>query len=139
MFEPVWRRKGYTVVREPSPQQLPSFLQGLRPDAIATGASPSLVIEVASGQGPCKERLLHRLKSALDGHEDWRLEVVYVGSEGTPMAPASVEAAEAALQRVRVLAPSDPKAALLLAWAAIEAIGRLLSPSLTEYSLGALA
>jgi hypothetical protein len=139
MFEPIWRGKGYTLVREPSQQQLPQFLKGFRPDAIATGAEPSLVIEVASGQGPAKANRVHRLKSALDGQEGWRLEVVYVGSEGTPIKPASLEATDAALQRAAALAPSDPEAALLLAWAAIEAVGRLLEPGLTEFSLGALA
>jgi hypothetical protein len=139
IFEPIWRRKGYTVVREPSPQQLPNFLQGFRPDAIATGAAPSLVIEVAAGQGAAKENRLLRLKSALDGQKDWRLEIVYVGSEGAPIKPASLAATEAALKRARTLAAEDPEAALLLAWAAVEAVGRLLEPSLTEFSLGALA
>jgi hypothetical protein len=139
MFEPIWRRKGYTLVREPSPQQLPPFLQGFRPDAIATGAAPSLVIEIASGQGPAKASRLHRLHSALDGHQDWRLEVVYVGSEGAPIKPASVEATGAALAQAKTLATAEPKAALLLAWAAIEAAGRALEPSLSEFSLGALA
>ncbi len=139
MFEPIWRRKGYTLVREPSQQQLPQFLKGFRPDAIATGAEPSLVIEVASGQGPAKANRVHRLKSALDGQEGWRLEVVYVGSEGTPIKPASLEAAESALHRAEALAPSDPEAALLLAWAAVEAVGRALEPGLAEFSLGAVA
>ncbi len=139
MFEPIWRRKGYTLVREPSPQQLPGFLKGFRPDAIATGAEPSLVIEVASGQGLAKANRVLRLKSALDGQKGWKLEVVYVGSEGAPIKPASLEATEAALERARALAAHEPDAALLLAWAAIEAVGRRLEPGLTEFSLGALA
>jgi hypothetical protein len=139
MFEPIWRRKGYTLLREPSPQQLPPFLKGFRPDAIATGAEPSLVIEVASGQGPTKANRLHRLKSALDKQEGWRLEVLYVGSEGAPIKPASLEATEAVLKRAKALAANEPDAALLLAWAAIEAVGRVLEPGLTEFSLGALA
>jgi len=139
VFEPIWRQKGYTIVREPSPQQLPNFLKGLRPDAIATGAEPSLVIEVAAGQGAGKETRLQRLKSALDGHKDWRLEIVYVGSEGAPIKPASLQATRTALQRARMLAAEEPEAALLLAWAAVEAVGRLLEPNLTEFSLGALA
>jgi hypothetical protein len=139
VFEPIWRQKGYTIVREPSPQQLPNFLKGLRPDAIAIGAEPSLVIEVAAGQGSSKQIRLRRLKSALDGQTDWRLEVVYVGSEGTPITPASLQTTDAALKRARMLAAEEPEAALLLAWAAMEAVGRLLEPSLTEFSLGALA
>jgi hypothetical protein len=139
MFEPIWRRKGYTLLRAPSPQQLPAFLKGFRPDAIATGAEPSLVIEVASGQGPAKANRLHRLKSALDKQDGWRLEVLYVGSEGAPIKPASLEATEAALKRAKTLAAKEPDAALLLAWAAIEAVGRVLEPGLTEFSLGALA
>jgi hypothetical protein len=139
VFEPIWRRKGYTVVREPSPQQLPNFLQGLAPDAIATGADPSLVIEVAAGQGVARGTRLQRLRSALDGQKDWRLEIVYVGSEGAPIRPASLQATDAALKRARALAAEDPEAALLLGWAAVEAVGRVLEPALTEFSLGALA
>jgi REase_AHJR-like protein len=139
VFEPIWREKGYTVVREPHPHQLPQFLQGFKPDAIALGVEPSLVIEVVSGQGPVKESMLRRLKSALDGHDGWRLEVIYVGSEGAPIKPASLDSVRQALSRARSLAEGDPEAALLLAWAGIEAIGRMLHPELAEYSLGALA
>jgi hypothetical protein len=139
IYEPLWRAKGYTVVREPAPQQLPAFLKDFRPDAIAIGAAPSLVIEIASGPGASKENRLHRLKAALEGQKDWRLEVVYVGSEGARIDPASLGSAQAAVKRAKALAKREPGAALLLGWAAIEAIGRVLEPSLAEFSLGALA
>jgi len=38
-----WTKQGYRVIREPSPDQLPPFLRGLKPDAIAIGKTrPSL-------------------------------------------------------------------------------------------------
>ena len=139
VFEPIWKKKGYTVIREPAPDQLPIFLKGLRPDAIATGATPSLVIEIAAGRGENKSTQILRLKSALETQSDWRLEVVFVGSEGEPAKPASPAAIDAALRRAQELAGREPGAALLLAWAAFESLGRLIEPRLGEFTLGAMA
>ena len=139
IYEPIWRKKGYTVIRQPSADQLPDFLKGLRPDAIATGPQPSMVIEVATGERPAKLSRMQRLSSALAGKNGWEFSVIWVGSDDGPVKPASLEAIASALRSASTLIESEPEAALLLAWAAIEAVGRWLEPQLAEFTLGALA
>ncbi|MFB0506541.1 MAG: hypothetical protein ACETWT_07405 [Thermodesulfobacteriota bacterium] len=41
-----YRKKGYDVTIEPSSHELPSFLQGFRPDIIARGENEIVIIEV---------------------------------------------------------------------------------------------
>ncbi len=137
-FEPLWRKKGYTLIREPSQDELPGFLKGLQPDAIAVGVKPSLAIEVVGGQGAAAQEKVRRLRAAFEGQDDWRLEVVYVGPDGAPLAPASRTEALAALRRAKALADSEPAAAFLMGWATLEAIARILEPELALRSLAAL-
>jgi hypothetical protein len=137
-FEPLWRKKGYTLVREPSQDELPGFLKGFHPDAIAVGVKPSLAIEVVGGQGAAAEDKIRRLRAAFEGRDDWRLEVVYVGPDGAPLAPASRTEVLATLRRAKVLADSEPAAAFLMGWATLEAIARILQPEPASRSLAAL-
>lgn len=65
----------------------------------------------------------------LAGHPDWRLEVIY-GGDGERQVPiaslSSIEQTVANLDRL-----ADARAALLLAWASLEAIARNLEPGET--------
>ncbi len=137
-FEPLWRKKGYTLVREPTQEELPGFLKGFHPDAIAVGVNPSLVIEVVGGQGTAAEEEIRRLRAAFEGRDDWRLEVIYAGPDGAPLGRASRTEVLVALRRAKALADSEPAAALLMSWATLEAIARILEPELAFRSLAAL-
>ena len=117
---------------------MPGFLKGFHPDAIAVGMKPSLAIEVVGGQGAAAEEKVRRLKAAFEGQDDWRLEVVYLGPDGAPLAPASRTEVLAALRRAKALADSEPAAAFLMSWATLEAIARILQPDLASRSLAAL-
>ncbi|HVH80726.1 MAG TPA: hypothetical protein VM782_15125 [Stellaceae bacterium] len=134
-LEPAWRRRGYTLIREPSKDQLPPFLKGFRPDAIAVGASPCLVIEVVRGQGGAAETKIRQLHDLIEGHEDWQLEVVYSSQDGVRLAAVARADIRNALQTVRAIADSEPRAGLLLVWATLEAIGRSIEPELASRSL----
>lgn len=65
------RKRGYTLVREPTPDQLPEFLRGSRPDAIAVGAQPSLVIEILPGRGRTSQAKVRQLSHLVEGRDDW--------------------------------------------------------------------
>lgn len=134
-LEPRWRSRGYTLVREPSASQLPSFLRGFRPDAIAIGATPSLVIEVLQTRGKPADTKVRQLQSLFTGHDDWRLEVVYLVPDGAPLQTVALQDIRSALRQSRLLMESEPRAALLMAWATLEAIGRVLEPDLASRSL----
>ena len=134
-LEPRWRKLGYTLVREPSPEQLPPFLKGFRPDAIAIGADPQLVIEVLSKRGGPAATRVKQLQSLFAGHTDWRLELVYLGADDPAIAAVSADDIRKALERLRPLVEREPGAALLMAWATLEAAGRFLEPGLASRGL----
>lgn len=134
-LEPRWRQQGYTLVREPSAEQLPGFLRDFQPDAIAIGVKPSLAIEVLRSRGRSADTKVRQLQSLFKGRDDWRLEVVYVSPDGVPLQSVTRKDIESALRQVRHLVQREPRAALLLAWAALEAVARTLQPELASRSL----
>lgn len=127
-MEPEWAQRGYKVIRQPSPPDVPEFLKGFQPDAIAVGKEPSLLIEVVQPRSEASDYKIQQIQKLLEGRNDWRLEVIYAPSEAPfvdRIDSASVEDALAAASR---LAETEPRAALLLAWAALEAALSLQFP-----------
>lgn len=129
--EPTWIAQGYKLICEPRPSDLPSFLGRYVPDALLIGANHKVIVEVIHKGSPHAERKVKDLKSLLAGHQDWKLEVVFTGTESAPLPTVGAEALRASLLRVRGLSVSEPEAALLLLWATIEAMARYLEPSRT--------
>lgn len=136
-FESRWRKLGYALVRDPDPAQLPSFFEDERPDAIALGPSPSLAIEVLRPREAESNRRAARLRTLLEGRDDWKLELVVLMSNGPTFSPEKASALPAAFARAEWLSEHDPAAGLLMAWAALEAVGRSLEPSLSVNALAA--
>lgn len=134
-LEPQWRKLGYTLLREPRQDQLPDFLRGFRPDAIAVGAKPSLVIEILRARSGSSETKIRQIRSLFEGHDDWRLEVIYVAPDGAPIQPVSWQDIGLTLQNLKSFSGTEPKAALLMAWSTLEAVGRALEPSLASRGL----
>jgi hypothetical protein len=129
--EPTWIAQGYKLIRKPRASDLPSFLGRYVPDAFLIGENHKVIVEVIHKGSPHAERKVRDLRSLLAGHEDWRLEVVFTGSESAALPTVGAEALRVSLLRVRGLAASEPEAALLLLWATIEAVARRLEPSRT--------
>lgn len=136
-IEPILHKRGYTLVREPSPDQLPSVLRGYRPDAIAVGAKPSLVIEILPTRDRSGTAKAQQIGSLLSGQDDWRLEVIYAPRRAVALATVPPDGIRATLRQAGTMAEHEPRAALLLAWAALEAIARTLEPELAAHPLPA--
>ncbi|GGL28752.1 DUF4145 domain-containing protein [Caulobacter rhizosphaerae] len=134
-LESRWTKRGYQVIRRPSADQLPGFLRGFQPDAIAVGAKPQLVIEVMQRGGGSTETKLKQLQSLFSGQADWRLEVVYATADGAPLETITPHDIRTALGEARRLSDDAPRSALMMAWASLEAIGRRLEPTLAARSL----
>lgn len=130
-MEPHWRSQGYTLVRHPSRAQVPSFLGSYLPDAIATGRKPHLIIEVINPRMPSTRTKISQLQSMFADHPEWKLEVVYMPSEATELAATPPTYIKSALNQAETLAETEPRAALMLAWAGLEALGRRLHPALS--------
>ena len=127
---PRYRAEGFDVYVNPSPSILPPFMQAYRPDAVALKKDKKIAIEVV-GSAARSDQKIKSLQSLFADQSDWELRVFYA----SPMAPnesleiASVEAINESIQRVIDLKQSGHLLpALVMAWAAFEAVGRALLP-----------
>lgn len=125
------RARGFDVYREP----LPDFLADEAPDAVAFRGSDKFAVAIA-GEDAASRARLDRLRERVAAQSEWKL-VVYsvVGTDPNRaigvVSKASVEKGISDVYQLMTLGQS--KAALLLAWAALEALGRLNLPdSLTR-------
>ncbi len=118
------RGQGYTLIRSPSRQQMPAFLTQLDPDAIATGPRPNLVIEVVNPRSRYTAAKIRHLQAQLEGHDDWRLEVVYAPIDEPGIGKVETGAIRRSLESARRLSESEPQAAFLLACTAFESAVR---------------
>ena len=121
---PLLRSEGYEVIPAPSPADLPPFLADRRPDAIAIGKHPSLLVEVFRKDGKRELAKVRELQSRLQGHDDWQLRVFYFSSLEPTLQPVPNAATMDAIQAARNVAATEPRAALLLAWSIMEAVAR---------------
>lgn len=127
-MEPRWQRQGYRLVRRPSREELPPFLKGFQPDAIAVGVTPSLVIEIVNPRSKATRAKVTQLSSLFENQDEWKLEVVYAPSESGEISISSQDDIRQALDDSIRLLDIEPRAALLLVWAALEAAARHVHP-----------
>ena len=121
---------GYEVHAEPEPNQLPPFLRGYQPDAIALGKPRNLVIEVKLAGSSSKARM-DELQRRFDDAHDWELRVYYARPKGRadPVEPVPLASIDASIREVEELNErGQGQLALLRAWATLEALGRVLLP-----------
>lgn len=121
---PLLRSEGYEVIAEPSPADLPPFLADRRPDAIAIGKHPSLLVEVFRKEGNRELTKIQELRALLHGHDDWELRVFYFSSLEPMLAPVPNIAATNAIEAARTVSATEPRAAILFAWSIVEAMAR---------------
>lgn len=118
--------QGYKVIVQPGPGQLPEELKQFRPDGIAIGKKPHLVIEVTSGH---ESRDAEKIREAIKNNQDWKLHLVLHRSvSSVPLALETVDSIGAVLETAEKVGAVDYRAGVLLCWAALEAISRLINP-----------
>lgn len=74
-LRPRFEALGYIFVEHPKPDDLPDFMAGWIPDAVAVRGSQRVAIEVAGSHLLHGERLLD-IRSRFDGQKAWRLSIV---------------------------------------------------------------
>ena len=121
---PLLRSEGYEVIPAPGPADLPPFLADRRPDAIAIGKHPSLLVEVFRKDGNRELAKVRELQSRLEGQDDWQLRVFYFSSLEPTLHPVPNAAKMDAIQAARNVSATEPRAAFLLAWSIVEAVAR---------------
>jgi uncharacterized protein YutE (UPF0331/DUF86 family) len=122
---------GYQVFLRPTASIIPSFMKGYVPDAIALREDKKLAIEVMSRRSPGTTARLKRIGELFRGQESWDLCVYWIEDTANvkelPVAP--IAAIKSTLSDARKLVDSGvPTAALLLAWAGLEALARTVMP-----------
>jgi hypothetical protein len=125
-----YESEGFSFIEHPAPADLPPFMRGYRPDALALGEGKSIVIEVKLRKDPATEKNLRAISERFKGQSRWEFRVVY-GDEVEDeiiAAPAPEQIRAHITEAESLLAQNHPRAALVLGWAAIEGIARMLSP-----------
>jgi uncharacterized protein YutE (UPF0331/DUF86 family) len=122
--------EGYSFIEHPDVGNLPPFMEGYRPDALALGPNKSIAIEVKLRRDPRAENKLRAISERFKGQPLWEFRVVYGDEvEDEPIsAPSPKQIKEHIEEAETLLAQNHPRAALVLGWAAIEGIARTLSP-----------
>lgn len=116
--------KGYQVDREFDRQNLPEFFSGYVPDAIAVGQTPKIAIEIKTRSSPNVEKFLDAIRNRFSGRQDWKFQAYFFDPQ--TFAPEAVGPQHISEQSAKVekLINTDVQAALLLAWATLEAAMR---------------
>ena len=127
---PRYEAEGFSVFLHPAREMLPPFMRGYRPDAIAVKDGKRIAIEIkrdVTRQAPQMEQL----QQIFSKHPEWELRVYYIPArpEEEDIQAPDLPDIDAALAEVDQLKRSGHlHAALIMAWAALEAAGRAVLP-----------
>jgi uncharacterized protein YutE (UPF0331/DUF86 family) len=123
--------EGYEVFLHPNRPILPGFLGDYAPDLIARRGDRNLAIEVIQ-KSQESVRKAKRLASLFSGRDNWDFKVVWITPTGRArlVQPQTRSTIRKRISEVRDLAENGHFGpALLLAWATLEATGRMLAAS----------
>ena len=130
LIRPRFEAQGYSFIEFPADEVLPAFMGGYHPDAIALGKDKSIAIEVKVRRNSSIEKNLRSISERFKGQPSWEFQVVYgdeVDDEPIEAStPAQIE--QHIAEGEMLLRAGHHRAALILGWAAIEAIARTLDP-----------
>jgi hypothetical protein len=121
---------GFTFIEHPENSNLPQFMRGYRPDALALGKDKSIAIEVKLRRDLGGDKNLKAISERFKGQSGWEFQVVYGDeTEDEPIRPPTLDQIQAHIAEAEeLLARNYPRAALVIGWATIEAIARTLNP-----------
>lgn len=123
--------RGLTFYVKPPRKAVPDFLGNYQPDAIARGSDGGIIIQVKHRRGREGETQLAELSEKISRQKGWEFRVIYLNPavDGTlPIKKPTWAQLHAALKESEALAAGGHHAAALVsAWAALEALARLAS------------
>jgi hypothetical protein len=129
-----YRQRGYEVLIEPRPDQLPEFLAPFRVDLLARSTEENVIVEVRTQESLTDTPELDAIAQALHNKPSWRFELVVTN----PRDRSSLQFKDATtlshrdityrLHEARQLSDQEHgEAALLLAWSTTEALLRYIA------------
>jgi uncharacterized protein YutE (UPF0331/DUF86 family) len=128
-----YRSRGYEVIEQPAPGQLPEFLASYRPDLLVRRGDEATIVVVKSRSSLAKEPQITELARLLPAKPHWNFELVVVGEGEQLSTPEGARpfTRDDVLQGIeeaeRLVASGFSEAALLSAWSISEATVRLLT------------
>ncbi len=127
---PGYEAEGFSVFLHPGREMLPKFMHGYRPDAIAIKGNKKIAIEI-KGHAGGRSAHIEQFQKAISEHPDWELRVYYIPDRSdnqhlNPPSPAEIDTALAEVSQLKQ--DGHLRAALLMAWAGLEAASRALLP-----------
>jgi uncharacterized protein YutE (UPF0331/DUF86 family) len=127
---PSYEADGFSIFLHPTREMLPPFLRGYQPDAMAIKDDKKIIIEIKSDTTRHSARM-EQLEQTFLGHPEWEFRVYYIPSlpEEEDIEASRVPEIDAALVEVDQLKQAGHlRAALMMAWSALEAASRVLLP-----------
>lgn len=133
LLKPGLQEEGYTIYFQPDGQFLPPFMGSYIPDAIAIGpeGKKKLAIEVVASPDPKQDRITN-LNRVFASSSDWQLKLIYANPEPIEefRLPPSTESIRTSIGAIeRLISDQQFAPAMLMGWATLEALGRLLLPA----------
>ena len=129
-----YRARGYAVILEPTPDQLPAFLTSFRIDMLARSAEENVIVEVRTQESLTDAPELDAVAQALHDQASWRFELVVTNPKDRAILQfknaISLDYLDITyrLREARQLSDQEHgEAALLLAWSATEALLRVIA------------
>jgi uncharacterized protein YutE (UPF0331/DUF86 family) len=119
--------RGFSFIAYPSPDELPDFFRGYRPDAIARGPKVNVAFELKQHIGPDPEsdHPLSEIRRIFEDRPDWRFNVAYIGNDPRRFPTIATPTASAIQRRkgevTALLVAGQRRAAFLLGWSLLEA------------------
>ncbi|MBI1186992.1 MAG: hypothetical protein GC206_06610 [Alphaproteobacteria bacterium] len=128
-----YEARGFQFIEHPPRQLVPAFLGDYLPDALALGETEKVVIEVKSRRSARTGESLQDIASRFTGQGPWIFRPVFTdefAADSLDAADVDPERLHAFLQSTGALIDSGHEdAALLMAWAALEAVARASGPA----------
>ncbi|MBV9201861.1 MAG: hypothetical protein JOY83_19440 [Alphaproteobacteria bacterium] len=127
---PGYEAEGFSVFLRPTRKMLPPFMRGYQPDAIAIKDEKKIAIEIKRDAARHAARI-EQLQQTFLKHPEWELRIYYIpGRPGEEdIQTLNLSEIDAALAEVDQLKRAGHfRAALIMAFAALEAAGRALLP-----------
>jgi uncharacterized protein YutE (UPF0331/DUF86 family) len=124
--------EGFEVYVNPPEKDVPAFLRGIAsPDAIGRRPDKKIIVEISRDTPAARERYKKMLDLVLPHGKEWELRVYWANpsSAPKPVERVSKQEIERTIRSVEdLIAHENTSAALLMGWAAFEALGRALMP-----------
>jgi uncharacterized protein YutE (UPF0331/DUF86 family) len=127
-----YREEGYSVLVHPAGAAIPSFVNGLELDIIASKPGENVIVEVAENRDSfAKKPELLRLVDVINAQPGWRFDLVILEPESAveraladSHEPTDKQLAEFLSRAEKMLGAQETESAVIYALAALEAIMR---------------